>query len=262
MRFSLFRPLLFLLAACMLLAGCAKEPEATENTLELHASTPQTGSVAAPAATAPASASPGAKPSAQMGEGKGLIVEQTVAYAFAGTLYGGVTYRNEGASAVSLTEATFTFSYAGTTHTETFEPFAGRSDVVPAGESASVTLFLPLEGLANVDDISLTAELKAAPTDTAPQKLEVHDERLIQNYPGFATLSGTLRNPGGEASGLNLIYVEFYDEADKLLGVWYFSRNVVLQPQQSTAFVVHLRSLPIEGLAEKTATMRFRALGI
>ncbi len=261
---KLVRLAAMLLIMLLLFTGCAATPEA-EDTLEIGApasSTPPlssgSGEQAAPIQT-PAGNSVGSR---KTGAAAVTIVD-SIALHFPGTLYGGVAYKNEGSAPVTLTAASFTFSYSGKTQTSDFTPIAAEQDIVLPGETGYCTLWLPYDdALGAPEDMKVTAELTAAAAEQSPQALTVEDARLIQNYPGFATLSGSIKNPGNKACDLNMVYAAFYDEQNALLGVWYFTRNAVLQPGEDAAFVVHLQALPIEGLAEQTKEIRFRAFGI
>lgn len=263
------RWIVWLLICLLLLVGCQAEAPGEGDTLELDGKQGAGGRSADTADISTQNNTGGAAgdavelPSVTETGGAGrLMVEDAVAYAFAGTLYGGFTYTNAGGAPMRLTEAALTFTYSGGTRTEAYAPFMGVDDILQPGETACATLFLPVEGLAAGGGASLSVELQGEAAQERSALLEVSDARLIQNYPGFATLSGSLKNLSQEASSLCMVYVQFYDAEDTLLGVWYFTRNAVLQPGQDTAFVVHLQSLPIEGLAENTASMRFRAFGL
>jgi hypothetical protein len=253
---------LLLVLALALLGGCVKKAE-PENTLDF-------GEGAAVSA-APAEAQPetsGEQPQTnteqplKSGTGK-YELAGSVCYVFPGMLYGAVAYTNTDSTAITLTEASFTFTYAGGSQQNTFQPVTAGHEAVQPGETAWCTLWLPVGDTAGViENPALTAQLSAARTDKQQQSLGVSEARLIQNYPGFATLSGRLSNPGTQVCDLNLVYAGFYDKDGVFLGAWHFTRNAVLQPGDGAAFVVHLQALPIEGLIERTAQMRFRAFGI
>ncbi len=251
-----------LMAFLLILTGCSGKQEPSD-TLEIGAaaastppSSPGSREEAAP------EQSPIVSPSAAKA-GVSVSVADSTAWYFPGTLYGGIAYKNEGSEPVVLTGASFTFSYSGKTQTSDFTPVAAEQDIVLPGETGYCTLWLPYDDALGVpEDLKVTAELTAATAARSPQPLAVADARLIQNYPGFATLSGSLKNPGAKACDLNMVYAAFYNEQNKLLGVWYFTRNAVLQPGEDAAFVVHLQALPIEGLAEQTKEIRFRAFGM
>ncbi len=255
------RFMVILMAFLLLFSGCQAN-EDSKDTLEIGAAaastpplSPENGEETAPAQTA--AANPPAK------TGVAVSVVDSAAWYFPGTLYGGIAYKNEGSEPVTLTAASFTFSYSGKTQTSDFTPVAAEQDIVLPGETGYCTLWLPYDDALGIPEgLAVTAELTAAASEQPPQPLAVNDARLIKNYPGFATLSGSLKNPGSKACELNMVYAAFYNEQGKLLGVWYFTRNAVLQPGEDAAFVVHLQALPIEGLAEQTKEVRFRAFGM
>lgn len=252
----------------LLLSGCAKT-QAPDDALDFGAPKPSAAPAQSPpsedlpaAAAGKENAPPTSVPATAGGTG-GLNITGSVSYAFAGMLYGGVSYTNESDAAMRLSEATFTFTYPNGTQQNTFVPVAAENDVVAPGETAYCTLWLPYDDTAGrPDSVTLQAQLSGAAATLAPRQLTVENARLIQNYPGFATLSGRLSNPGTDACDLNMVYVGFYDQNGALLGVWHFTRNAVLQAGDGAAFVVHLQALPIEGLCENTAEMRFHAFGI
>ncbi len=249
-----------LIALLLLVAGCAGKPQPTD-TLELGATASAPPASADSGAEVPDSSSV-VRPSAAR-TGVAVAVTDSAAWYFPGMLYGGVAYKNEGSEPVTLTGASFIFSYSGKTQTSDFTPIAAERDIVLPGETGYCTLWLPYDDALGVpENLSVQAELTAATATQSPQPLAVADARLIQNYPGFATLSGSLKNPGAKACDINMVYAAFYDEQDRLLGVWYFTRNALLQPGEDAAFVVHMQALPIEGLAEHTKEIRFRAFGM
>ena len=246
-----YKSIALFLCLCLLvtLYGCKKkEPPPTEPEPDTANMT-----VLDPAATAvPSTTNSGT-----------LTLTDSVAYALEGMLYGGITYTNTNASPLSLTEAVFTFTYAGGTKTETLLAFAPESDIVMPGETACAALYVPLGAEENIaGDISLTVALTGTAATASPQRLSVSDAMLTHNYPRFATLTGSLNNPTADICNLNMIYAHFYDDTGRLLGVWYFSRNAIIQPGDSVPFSVHLSSLPIPGLADNTASIRFYAYGI
>ena len=250
-----------LMALLLLFAGCADKAEPT-GTLEIGAAAESAPSEASGNGQAEPAQSPAAGSSVAKA-GVAVAVTDSAAWYFPGTLYGGVAYKNEGSEPMTLAGASFTFSYSGKTQTSDFTPVAAEQDIVLPGETGYCTLWLPYDdALGMPEELKVTAELTAQAAAQSPQPLAVADARLIQNYPGFSTLSGSLKNPGANPCDLNMVYAAFYNEQDKLLGVWYFTRNAVLQPGEDAAFVVHLQALPIEGLAEQTKEIRFRAFGM
>lgn len=195
-------------------------------------------------------------------ENEGLAVTDKAAYIFNNVLYGSASYKNESKSALLLSEAEFTFSYSGGVVESVLTPVSGESDIVLPGETAFCTLWQTVDTPLEASSIELTVKLKSKPATKPRLELGVADARLIENYPGFATLSGKLFNPGTVVCELNMVYAGFYDKDGALLGVWHFTRNALLKPGDAVAFVVHLRALPIKDLAKNTAQIRMRAFGL
>ncbi|MDL2235003.1 hypothetical protein LJC07_02475 [Christensenellaceae bacterium OttesenSCG-928-L17] len=249
MKQKTIRFLLCVLCALFALSGCKKEEPLPDDNGGMTVDNPGATSVPEPTGDVHADGD--------------LTLKDSVAYVFEGMLYGGITYTNKSTSAMALNEAVFSFSYSGGSKEQSLLAFAPDSDILLPGETASAAIYVPLsEGESVAGDISLTVTLRGERTEKLPQRLVVSDAMLIQNYPHFATLTGNLENPTEDVCNLNMVYAQFYDEADKLLGVWYFSRNAIIQPGNSVPFAVHLTELPIEGLAENTASIRFYAYGI
>lgn len=194
-----------------------------------------------------------------------VAVISTVAYVLDGQLYGGVEYKNTSGVAVVVNNAEFTFTYGGSTQSSSFVPISANKDVVLPGETSYVALWLSANSEAPLDSsvtVALEASLTPEHASKAKQQLFVSNARVIKNYPGFATLSGKLSNYNEDPYDLNMVYVGFYNDGGNLLAVWYFTRNALLHNGESTAFVVHMQSLPIEGLDENTSEMRFRAFSM
>lgn len=254
------RILIFLLVATMLLSvGCGDaEEERDEHTLDF--SSAQTAPPASGADNAQPQ-KPAGTQTANASQGD-LQVVSAVAYALPGTLYGGVEFQNAGNAHMVLKEASFTFAFTGGSEENTFEPVAWDRDVIAPGETGYCTLWLPYEDEVDSASVSLTCSLLGEAANPAENTLRVESARLIQNYPSFATLSGRLVNPEQESRELNLVYAGFYGQKGELLGVFHFTRNAILRPGDGIPFVVHLRLLPIPGLAEHTADIRFHAFSM
>ncbi len=144
-----------------------------------------------------------------------------------------------------------------------FSPVAGEYDVIQPGGKTFCALWLPArEGLPENPAVTLSLELSALPSDAGAIELAVKNARVIQNYPAFATVSGSLWNESGEECPLNVVYTAFYDQAGELLGVFHFTKNASMYADEFKNFVVHMQPLPIENLAENTVTIETHAFGI
>ncbi len=144
-----------------------------------------------------------------------------------------------------------------------FSPVAGEYDVVPPGGKTFCALWLPArEALPENPGVTLSLELTALPSEAPALELSVKNARVIQNYPAFATVSGSLWNESGEECPLNVIYTAFYDQAGELLGVFHFTKNASIYADEFKNFVVHMQPLPIANLAENTFTIETHAFGI
>ncbi len=251
------------IAASAILAACSApgSPAATQ--------TPSPGP-AAPAVTAAPSptASPAAKPAPSPAARAEFTAGKQVAYVFGegedALLYCGFEAINTGDCPAIIETVHAQFRVEGADRfSEEFSPVAGEYDVVAPGEKTYCALWLPArKELPESPVITLTLELSAIPSSSQALPLTVKNVRIIQNYPDFATVSGSLWNESGEECPLNVVYTAFYDQAGELLGVFHFTKNAGMYADEFKNFVVHLQPLPIENLAENTATIETHAFGI
>jgi len=246
---------------CAALFGCKKEEE-PENIMQFGENSGVSQSAGEEGASQTMPSEEGSPGPAAV-KGAAVTVRHSVAYAFDGVLYGAVAYENTGSVPVVVNEAQFSFTTGGNPYIQTFEPVYAQYDVVAPGDTSYCVLFFEDEEI-QPGDAQLTAQLSCQQAEGAPFLLQVEHGYLVENYPGFATLSGALKNPPTQhrTCELNMIYAGFYDDAGELLGVWYFSKNAVLAPDVQKPFVIHLKALPIENLAEDCETIEFRAIGI
>ena len=190
-------------------------------------------------------------------------VTDTAAYVFDGaegpTLYGAVAYKNTGNCPIVLTGATLSFNVGGASQSHDYLPVMSDISVLLPGETGFVAWWNPDSSLAPGASAAMTAALSCAQTDLQRIPVTPRSIFLADNYPGFTTMTGSLESDG-ECS-LNLVYTGFYDESGKLLGVWHFTKNAPLDPGESKTFAVHMKELPIEGLAEKTKEIRTYGVG-
>lgn len=204
-----------------------------------------------------ASADPAAAPA------PAVSVTDTVAYVFDGaegpTLYGAAAYENTGNCPVVLTGATLSFNVDGASQSHEYLPVMSDIAVLLPGETGFVAWWNPDSSLTPNASATLAVELSCQQSDGARVPVTPRSVFLADNYPGFTTMTGSLESDG-ECS-LNLVYTGFYDENGELLGVWHFTKNAPLDPGESKSFAVHMKELPIEGLAEKTTEIRTYGVG-
>ncbi len=193
-----------------------------------------------------------------------FAVVQTAAYAYeengAVMLYGAVEYENTGNIPMCLSE--LSFSFTGTQNAvHDFLPTLASYDILAPGERSYAAAWFPGEGFTAGEDVELRVKLGAAPASSPAIGLTVDDVFFADNYPAFTTMSGTLRNDSGSSCSLNMVYAGLYDENDEFLGVWYFPQNAQLDSGDSVRFTTHLRSFPLNDLAERGIHCSCRAFG-
>ena len=252
---------LLLIALLMTTCGCKKDTEI----VDVLASSGTTvadvpvGDASAPIGESDAPSGEAAPVDAAAAPQTGYRLVDSVAYVFEGaegpTLYGAIEYENTGNSALNVVSAAFTFSVGGASVSKTFTPMLQEHDAVNAGQTSYLALWAPDSSLtvgaaAEITGVQLTVEAAAAPR----RGITVADIYLADNYPGFSTLSGTIKNAAASTVNFSVIYTGFHDEAGKLLGVWYFTKNVSLEPGYEKPFVVQMTELPIPNLAELAAS--------
>jgi hypothetical protein len=258
--------LIVILAAALFLTSCSRETKAPAAVVDIRQ--PEIAMPKDPVTPVPADAGEGIPetPAPEYGTNAGVTVVKTVSYIFLQegkyTLYGAAEYTNSGDCPVTISSALFTFKADGIDITNEFVPVLNQYDIVLPGQTSYVTLWLPYEGNASESaDVTMTAQLKCERAETPRIELSLGNLYLADNYPGFTTLSGTIRSTSQTECSLNLAYAAFYDDAGALLGVFYFTKNATLAYGDEKNFVVHMTGLPIEGLAGKTAEVRSAAFG-
>ncbi len=199
--------------------------------------------------------------------GASVQVVQAAAHALAVDngvlLYGAVEYQNTGEASLIISQADLNFTWEGGSASTQFAPALAQYDVVPPGGTGYLVYYEPRTDLTAGAAVTLSAALTAQGSAKPRLDMEATNLYLAQNYPGYATLTGTLasRFAPGESCSLNMVYVAFYDAGDKLLGVWNFTRNALFEGAESKNFAEQLKSLPIPGLEENTASMRAVGFG-
>jgi predicted small secreted protein len=257
MKKAMLLILLLLFTACTMLA-CAKEtgedvvllnPTTSDGTVNVELTPNDYDATAAPVKNA--------RPS--------LKVVSTVAYAYEadGTpgLYGAVEFQNNGSADIIVTKAVFTFLAGQTKVEHEFVPVLGEYDVVEPGESSFVTLWLPNDTVAASTAATLEADITCEAAQTKRLNMDSANLFLADNYPKFTTLSGTLTNASSGECSFLMTYVGFYDDSENLLGVWYFTKNIRLNPGDSIDFVSRMEDLPINGLSKTAKSIKTSAFG-
>jgi len=263
-RYRIALALLALLLAAALTA-CAN------STAAQPASTPAAtdGPSPSPAQEMPeAQPSPGAQALASLPAAAECPVTQVAAYYFADVqgspnLYAAVEFQNSSDYPAVVSSVTVTFTVDGKTVEETFTPPCAQSDIIAPGETSTAAGWFSCSPKAP-ESVTATAKVVLTPVPLPQQMpLAVTNLMIVQNYPGFATVSGRAKNLSpDEDYDLTMIYLNFYDGEGKLLGVQFFTKDLIVKAGDVHDFVYHLRCLPIEGLTANTAAITARGFGI
>lgn len=199
----------------------------------------------------------------------GASVTQCAAYYFpniqgSANLYAAVEFKNESSANAVVSSVSVTFTVDGKTVEQSFTPPCAESDIVAPGAVSTVAGWFSYSGSAPKDAVSATAEVTLEPVGQPQQKpLSVSNLMIVQNYPGFATVSGRAENSSEETDyDLTMVYLSFYDSEGALLGVQFFTKDLMVKAGDTRDFVYHLRCLPIGGLTENTANIAARGMGI
>lgn len=197
------------------------------------------------------------------------VVTQCAAYYFpdiqgSANLYVAVEYRNESSFDAVVSSVSVQFTVNGKTVEQTFTPPCAQSDVVAPGEVSTAAAWFSYSDSAPTEPVTATAAVTLKPvSQPLMMPLSVTNLMIVQNYPGFATVSGRAENTSAERDyDLTMIYLNFYDAEGKLLGVQFFTKDLIVKAGDVHDFVYHLRCLPIEGLTENTASITARGFSI
>lgn len=183
-------------------------------------------------------------------------VSHVFPYEKGSTLYGAVEYKNTGDCPLIVSYASFKFNVNGQTETCEFEPALSKYDVVmPGGSSYVCTWYQSQTAVEPGADIKLEAELTSLKSVDTRVDVLVENLYIADNYPGFSTLSGTLRGVIDTPDRLNVVNLGFYDNSGKLMAVWYFTKNAQIAKDDFKNFVVHIKGLPIENFSQKIASI-------
>ncbi len=234
----------------LLLLGCEKEPETV--VIGMTAITPD----AAGESLQPQADGAGGKAQAQ--------VRDTVAYVLpcleGPSLYGAAAYENTGDTPLYITQAEFTFSLPGLREEIQFTPVFSQETVVLPGETSYVALWYAYPDLTPGTEVTLDATLHWEATEGERVALSADSIHLARNYPAFVSMAGTVT--AQQDCPCNLVYTAFYDEADQLLGVWYFTVNAQLFAGEPYSFTTHMKELPLPELEDQAARVESFGVGI
>lgn len=239
--------LCLLIAGCAAIAGCKdknkkEDPLPTVTPLE---------AVAVP--------SPVLEASAEVG--------QSLSYYFkniggVSMIYGAAEVKNTSSAPMIITNASFAFKVKGKAVQKDIVPVFNDSDIIAPGETAHICVWSNYDAKTEdeVDtEVAVTVDVEAA---GGSRGLELSNLRIIHNYPGFPTLSGHILSRSDVSYKYTINYSAFYDSQDKLLGVWYFTKDAALESGAHRDFVAHMQSLPIPDLAENTVKILGRSIGV
>lgn len=260
------RVVALLLLIIISISACKKK-EATQNTASVS---PSAGADLTTTQTPVATITPPETTSTPQAQ---ATVTQTVAYYFSDiegmpNLYTAFEVYNDGKTDIYIDTVHIVFHVENYSSEADFSPMLNKDDIIHPGQKAVYAYWSPYERDQKLTAASqVTAEVSVTPANADQDRqnkiLQVEDMQLIQNYPTFATLSGTVNNRDCKrAFSLELIYTGFYDENEQLLGAWHFINNMSIPLDETRHFVAHMNTLPISELDEKAATIRARGIGI
>lgn len=250
------------LASIALLIGCGKKDKEEDAALSASPASSQTLTTKAPLTPAP---TPAPLPEA--------VVTQTVSYYFPdidgiSMLYVAFEVENTGQAALVLENVHVKFNTGKKTVEGDFPPMQYQDDIIHSGQKSTFAVWYPYNKEKDLSfESPITAEVSltpvAAESERIPRSLVLSDLRLIHNYPLFPTVSCAVKNPGNQRDfSLALVYVSMYDENEKLLGVWHFIKNTSVPMESRRNLVEHMHSLPLPDIAERSASLSGRAIGI
>ena len=104
-------------------------------------------------------------------------------------------------------------------------------------------------------EVSLSVSLTPRRAEAARTLLLVDRLYLADNYPNFTTLSGRITCAGALCGEMTVIHIGFYEAEGTFLGAWYFTKNTLLEGDESKNFVVQMYGLPLDSLAERANSL-------
>lgn len=183
-------------------------------------------------------------------------------------LYVAMEYENTGTTTLIIENVSVVFNTGQYKVDGSFTPMLYKDDFLLPGRTATLAYWFPYSKEPDLAaDAEIQAEITLTPTaydlERSQKSLELSNLRLIDNYPGFSTLSGSIRNPQSSADySLSLVYVSLYNDADELLAVWHFTQNMAIPADETRNFVTHMQTLPIPNLSADATKIVARGIGI
>lgn len=254
-----------MLVGSLLLSSCGKTTDPTS---------PSTAEIAATASLSSVTLAPIAETTATSNSSlpAEAIVGQSIAYYFpdingAPNFYAAFEINNIGQTPIYLKEATISFKYKDTSISQPFTPVQSEDDILAPEKTQAYAIWFPTDQIKSLDKttpIDVTIEITTSVSDPArtSRVLSVDNLHLIQNYPSFPTLNGSINNSAEQRDfSLFMLYTAFYDSDDQLLGVWNSTEPLNITSDSRRNFVNYIRMLPIPELAENTIRIEGRGVG-
>ena len=214
-----------------------------------------------PSAVPDGTSAPDAAPdAAAYGTNAAARVTATAAYSYAAgdtaRLYAAIEYKNEGDCPIVISNVKLNAAAEGVNETAEFVPELSEYMVLLPGETGYIARWLGNTAIPIGADITMSAELTAAKHDERGVRIRVDNLYAADNYPSVTTLSGRLTCREGHSCTANMIFIGFYDENEKFIGAWYFSKNALFEGGDSKNFVADMNDFPVARLSEKAAGIR------
>lgn len=192
-----------------------------------------------------------------------LTVTQTVAYIFATdsgkVLYTACEYKNNSHMPCIIDNVIYHISIGEKNVDVKADQPASEYCVISPGKAFYNAAWTDTDASADVDIKIESVEINVKPSEA--KCIEITGDKLyiVRNYPSFASVSGELIST--DDAKINLIYIGFYDAADKLIGVWCASEPSTLAAGNSSHFTMHMKDLPIDDLENTTQRMNVTGFG-
>lgn len=249
---KLFSVFVFFILICVLLCACGEDSGNTEKNISEITPQPRPETNESDVVES------------VYGDTPSLTVTQTVAYIFDGLrnneVYAACEYVNDSDCPARITSITYNLDISGQALSVTAEQPASMYCSIYPGETFYNAIWHDIDCTAT-DTISVVSvDIVCEKSLDERYLLTIKDTFLVQNYPDFSTVTGVITDCP-ETVELNTIYMGFYDDTSKLLGVWYFTDASELTPETEKHFTTHLRSLPIAGLVDKTSQIKACGFG-